>query len=140
MDRRVKALATAIVISSLVLPDSAAGSTPGYVVQITLRAPMADALPTQMRETISSIRAALGVSAESARTEGLSLFPELSPAGNVVGYAAVDRLRLRTREPAPGVLARARAVAGEADVSLVAAGTALPDGSAAWDAQWTQFG
>lgn len=143
MHAAARPIATAIALASLTVPDGALGATaaPPIVLQVVLRAPMADALPSRMQEAIASIRVALGATPKTARAAGLSLYPELSAEGDVTGYSAVDRLKLRTADQRTA-LARARAAseAVGAEVSVVPAGSALPSGSEAWEAQWTEFG
>jgi len=111
-------------------------------LELEIRAPSADDLPLTLQHAVDAVRGALGVSAQAAPADGVSIEPLVAAGGSIGGYRATNRLTLAgslTRDH--GAILRAQAAAGRfgANASVVDPGTDQPRQDA-WTSQWLRDG
>ena len=141
MTRRWKILqsiARLVVFSApvfLLFPVWAAGAH--VVLELEISAPQADDLAVQMQQVVDRVRGLYGLTPATARADGVGIYPRVLN-GRVVGYSAVNRLSLPVARVGRD-LARIRAVAADATVTVIPRGTAPRRGDT-WEDQWQQFG
>ncbi|HVX28891.1 MAG TPA: SIMPL domain-containing protein [Nitrolancea sp.] len=112
-------------------------------LELVIANPSADALGTNMQQFIDALRGDLGLTIDSAPSEGISIEPRLSGQGDVDGYVATNHLRFLCQpDLQPEVLSQAIAVAHRftgADVYMMTAPMYRP-ATTSWDTQWLQCG
>jgi hypothetical protein len=120
------------------------GQTPSTVtLELVIANSSADALGSDMQQFIDTLRGDLGLTIDSAPSEGISIEPRLSAQGSVNGYVATNYLRFLCQpDRQPEVLSQSISVAQRfngADVYMMTAPVNRP-ATTSWDAQWLQCG
>lgn len=149
----MRSLTILVAIAALALIPVGMGAASGRANDqtssntVTLELVLANAsatdLGSDMQRFIDALRSDLGLTIDSAPSEGISIVPRLSAQGDVDGYVATNHLRFLCQpDRQPEVLTQSIAVAHRfsgADVYMTTAPLNRP-ATTSWDTQWLQCG
>jgi hypothetical protein len=148
----MRSLTILVAIAALALIPVGMGAASGRANDqasstVTLELVLANAsatdLGSDMQRFIDALRSDLGLTIDSAPSEGISIVPRLTVQGDVDGYVATNHLRFLCQpDQQPEILTQSIAVAHHftgADVYMMTAPLNRP-ATTSWDTQWLQCG